>query len=86
MNAINVVTVIIGIVIALIVMTSLAPTVINSTDTRACTGALENKTYGCGIGNNASATGKTMYSLMEFMYPIIGVLFIVGVGFKLSRR
>jgi len=69
----EIITAIIGIVIALVVLTALAPTVISQTST---TGALA----------NASATGKTMYSLIEFLYPIVGVLFMVGVGFGLGRK
>ena len=71
----QIITAIIGIVIALVVLTSLAPTVIKQTSTIAGS-SLE----------NASATGKTMFSLIEFLYPIVGVMFMVGVGFGLGRR
>lgn len=66
---------IIGIVIAIVVLTSLGGTIV--TQTATSTG----KTL-----ENASSTGKTMYSLIELLYPIVGVLFMVGVGFGLGRK
>lgn len=63
---------IIGLVIFIVVLTSLGSTVI--TNTATSTGhTLE----------NASATGKTMYSLIELLYPIIGVIIMISVGFAL---
>lgn len=66
---------IIGIVIAIIFLTSLGETIITNTDTGTAS-SLE----------NASSTSKTMYSLIELLYPIMGVLFMVAVGFSLGRR
>jgi hypothetical protein len=66
---------IIGIVIFVAVLTSLGPTVVTNTDTSA-NSALE----------NASSTSKTMYSLIELLYPIIGVIVMVSIGFAVGRK
>jgi hypothetical protein len=66
---------VIGIVIYIVIATSLGPTVITSTATG--TGqALE----------NASATGKTMYSLVELLYPILIVISMISVGFAAGKK
>ena len=75
MGAAEIATAIIGIVIFVVILTSLGSTVVDNTDT-AATSSLE----------NASATGKTMYSLIELLYPIVGVIVMVSVGFAVGRK
>ena len=75
MNTGVIVTAIIGIVIAIVVLTALGPTIVTQTATGAAK-PLE----------NVSATGKTMYSLIELLYPIMGVLFMVSVGFAVGKH
>ena len=63
-------------VIFILILTALAPTVITNTSTSAAT-SLE----------NASAGGKSMYGLIELLYPIMaifGVLAVVGIGGRKS--
>ncbi len=66
---------VIALVIFVVILTALGPTIVDQTDTSASE-PLE----------NASATGKTMYSLLELLYPIIGVVAFITVGFALGRR
>ena len=75
MGAAEIATAIIGIVIFVVILTSLGSTVVDNTDTAAAS-SLE----------NASATGKTMYSLIELLYPIVGVIVMVSVGFAVGRK
>lgn len=75
MGATEIVTAIIGIVIFVVVLTSLGSTVVDNTDT-ASGQSLE----------NASATAKTMYGLIELLYPIIGVLVMITIGFAVGRN
>ncbi len=59
-------------VIFILVLTALAPTIITNTATTSGT-PLE----------NASAGGKSMYGLMELLYPVIGIVgIIVVMGIK----
>ena len=65
---------IVAIVVGIVMLTSLGPTIVTSTAT--------------GTGKsleNASAVSKVMYGLIEFLYPIIGVLFMVGGGMAIGR-
>ena len=75
MGASELVTAIIGIVIFVVVLTSLGGTIITNTATSAAK-PLE----------NASTTSKTMYSLIELLYPIVGVVVMVSVGFAVGRH
>lgn len=63
---------IIGILVGIMLLTSLGPTIVDQTDTAATT-PLE----------NASATAKTAYSLIELGWPLLGVIFLFGGGFAL---
>jgi len=75
LGATELVGAIIGIVVFVVVLTALGSTVVDNTAT--------------GTGEsleNASSTGKTMYSLIELLYPIVGVLVMVSVGFAVGRR
>ncbi len=71
----NAVVGLIAIVIFILILTALGPTIVDNTDT-AASQPLE----------NASGTSKQMYSLIELLYPIIGVIVFVTVGFALGRR
>ena len=65
----------IGLVVYIVVATSLGGTVVTQTAT--------------GTGKpleNASATGKTMYSLVELLYPIMIVITMITVGFAAGRK
>ncbi len=75
MAASELIVAIIGIVIFVVVLTSLGGTVVENTDTSTGTGL-----------ENSSATGKTMYSLIELLYPIVGVIVMVTVGFAVGRK
>lgn len=75
MGAAEIATAIIGIVIFVVILTSLGGTIVTNTDTSA-TSALE----------NASTTSKTMYSLIELLYPIVGVIVMISVGFAVGRN
>ena len=75
---------IIGIVISLVVATSLAPTVIDQTRSNAFNSTGTDNP--AGQLENASGTSKTMYSLVEVLYAIMIVIFMVSVGFGLGRR
>lgn len=75
MGAAEIATAIIGIVIFVVILTSLGGTVVENTDTSA----------GASL-ENASETGKTMYSLIELLYPIIGVIVMISVGFAVGRN
>ncbi len=66
---------VIALVIFVVILTALGPTIVDQTDTSAGE-PLE----------NASSTGQTMYSLIELLYPIIGVVAFITVGFALGRR
>ena len=85
-DTVQLVTGIIGLVIGILVLTALGVTVITQTDTGACGVASPsfNRTL-CAL-ENSSDTGKTMYSLIELLYPIMGVLFIIGVGFAIKDK
>ena len=84
-----VVTALLSIFIAVVVLTSMGNTVTKQTtgSTVAC-GTVDSATFNRSICplENASATSKTMYSLIELIYPIVGVMFMIGVGFALTRR
>jgi len=87
MGTIEIVGALIGLVIGIVVLTSLGNTVVEETETRACgtiLSASENLSD-CAL-ENSSETGKTMYSLIELLYPIVGVLVIVGVGFAIKGK
>jgi hypothetical protein len=75
---------IIGIVIAVTVLTSLGGTVVTQTATNAFNSSGTNNPAGLLV--NASSTGKTMYSLIELLYPIIGVVFMVTVGLAVKKK
>lgn len=75
MNISLVVVALIGIVVTIVVATSLGPTVVTQTNT-ASGHSLE----------NASGTSKTMYSLIEILFPIMLVIFMISVGFGLGRK
>lgn len=75
MGATEIVGAIIGIVVFVVVLTALGGTVVTNTDT----------TTGHSL-ENASATSKTMYSLIELLYPIVGVLVMISVGFAVGRK
>jgi drug/metabolite transporter (DMT)-like permease len=65
---------IIAIVIGVVMLTSFGGTIVTATAT--------------GTGKpleNASATSKTMYGMIELLYPIMGVLFMVGGAFSLGK-
>ena len=88
-NTVMLITGIIGLVIGILVLTSLGNTVITqASDAQLACGtfltASANNTN-CNL-ENSSTTGKTMYSLIELLYPIMGVLFIIGVGFALKDK
>lgn len=70
-----VVVAIIGIVVTLVVATSLGPTVVSTTDTSS----------GHSL-ENASGVSKTMYSLVELLYPIMLVIFMISVGFGIGKK
>lgn len=75
-----------GLVIGILIFTSLGTTVVDQTETRTCLAMLSNETgRDCSL-ENASTTGKTMYSLLELLYPIVGVLLMIGVGFGMKDR
>ena len=84
MNVAAMVTGLLGLVIGILILTSLATTVVDNTYTGDCNTLRANDT-GCEL-DNASATGKTMYSLLELLYPIIGVIIMVSVGFAMKSR
>lgn len=66
---------IIGVVIVISILTSLGTMIITNTAT--------------GTGKpleNASASSKSMYSIIEFLYPIIGVMIMVGVGMSYKKK
>lgn len=86
-NVTVVVTALVGLVIGIIVLTSLGDTIVDQTETRACgtvLSAAENLSS-CSL-ENSSATGKTMYGLVELLYPIMGVLIMIGAGFALKNK
>jgi hypothetical protein len=66
---------VIGIVIYIVIATSLGPTVVTQTQT----------SVGKSL-ENASATGKTMYSLVELLYPILIVITMISVGFAAGKK
>lgn len=77
----------IGLVIGILILTSLGNTVVEQTETRACgtfLSASENLSD-CSL-ENSSETGKTMYSLIELIYPIIGVMIMIVAGFALKNK
>jgi predicted RND superfamily exporter protein len=80
---------VIGIVIAVVVWTALGPTVINNT-TEAMVKcgtfrtAAHNETD-CAL-ENVSATSKTMYGLIELLYPIALVITLISVGFAARKK
>ncbi len=69
--------VLLTLVIFILILTALAPTIISSTCTYGfnATGSDEGA---CNL-ENASAGGKSMYGLMELLYPVIGIIGIVVV-------
>ncbi len=75
----------ISIVIIVLILTALGPTIIDNTSTRACDNTIGDNVTGCAL-ENSSGSSKTMYSLVELLYPIIGVIIVVVAGFGLSRR
>jgi hypothetical protein len=78
--------VIVAVVLGVIMLTAFGVTIISSTDTRTC-GTVISAAYNlshCAL-ENTSATGKTMYGMIELIYPIMGVLFIVGAAFGLGK-
>lgn len=56
-------------VVFVLILTALAPTVITNTNTGA------NKPL-----ENSSAAGKSMYSLIEILFAVVGVMAVVGFG------
>ncbi len=84
-NTTLMITAIIGIVIGIIILTALGSTITDQTYTGVCANDVRANTTGCEL-ENSSSTGKTMYSLIELLYPIMGVLFIVGIGFAIRER
>ena len=56
-------------VVFVLILTALAPTVITNTNTAA------NKPL-----ENASSAGKSMYSLIEILFAVVGVMAVIGFG------
>ncbi len=75
----------ISLVIIILILSALGPTIIDNTDTRACDNTIGDNVTGCAL-ENSSGSSKTMYSLVELLYPIIGVIIVVIAGFGLSRK
>lgn len=85
MNISGIIGGILLIVIAVLLLTSFGTTVVNQTFTGSCAGYVQGNDSGCGL-ENVSTTGATMYGLIELLYPIIGVMIIVGIGFGLKSK
>lgn len=84
MNIQIAVVLVIGIFVAILIATSLGPTVIQQiqfNDYNASGGG-EN----AGALQNASGTAQTMYSLVELLYPIMIVIFMISVGFGIGKK
>jgi hypothetical protein len=75
---------IIGIVVFVAILTSLGPTIVDQTCTHGFNASGLNE-ESCAL-ENASASSKTMYSLIEILYPIVGVIILVSIGFALHKR
>lgn len=75
---------ILGVFLTIVIATSLGPTVIEQTEYNAFNSSGTNNP--AGPLENASGTGKTMYSLVELMFPIMVVIFLITAGFGLSHR
>ncbi len=75
----------ITLVVVVLIITALGPTILTQTDTRSCDNTIGDNVTGCAL-ENVSATGGTMFSLIELLYPIIGVIIVITGGFLLSKR
>ncbi len=74
----------IGLVIIVVIITALGPTIVSQTASNEENATGSNEPAGGLV--NASATGKTMYNLVELLYPIVGVVIVITVGFALSKK
>ena len=78
----NLLVTLIGVVIFVLIATSLGENIVESTYDGACDYGTGNRST-CGL-QNASATGKSMLDLVEVLYFIVPVMFIVAIAFKLK--
>ena len=75
---------IVAIVVGVVMLTSLGPTIVTSTATNGQNATGHNEP--AGQLADASGVSKVMYGLIEFLYPIIGVLFMVGGGMAIGKK
>lgn len=78
---------IISLVIAIMILMGLGTLMVKNTDTRTC-GTVISAAYNLSVCplENASTSSKSMYSIVEFLYPIMGVLIMVGVGLAYKKK
>ncbi len=75
-------------VVFILILTSLAPTIITNTETKTCAELVSNETgRDCSL-ENSSASAKAMWGMTQIFYVLIGIfgiLAVIGIG-KAKKR